>query len=149
MTIHTLLLVRHGEASASWGEHNDPGLSKEGQNQAHALIDYYAKDDLNKYNFISSPKRRALETSQPLAKFYNKDVIACKAFSEIPSDNIPNERKQEWLKKIMLQEQIMLPVGVMQGRLSPIKGDRIQSFPWQNWRRELYCFSEMGFERIE
>ena len=43
----------------------------------------------------------------------------------------------------------MLPVGVMQGRLSPIKGDRIQSFPWQNWRRELYCFSEMGFESIE
>ena len=38
MTIHILLLVRHGEASASWGEHNDPGLSKEGQNQAHALI---------------------------------------------------------------------------------------------------------------
>ena len=53
MTIHILLLVRHGEASESWGEHNDPGLSKEGQNQAHALIDYYAKDDLNKYNFIS------------------------------------------------------------------------------------------------
>ena len=109
MTIHTLLLVRHGEASASWGDHDDPGLSEKGQNQAHALIDYFAKDDLNKYNFISSPKRRALETSQPLAKFYNKDVIACKAFSEIPSDNIPNERKQEWLKNIMLQEQIMLP----------------------------------------
>lgn len=109
MTIHTLLLVRHGEASASWGDQDDPGLSEKGQNQAHALIDYFAKDDLNKYNFISSPKRRALETSQPLAKFYNKDVIACKAFSEIPSDNIPNERKQEWLKNIMLQEQIMLP----------------------------------------
>ena len=25
------------------------------------------------------------------------------------------------------------PLGMMQGRLSPIKGGKIQTFPWQNW----------------
>ena len=27
-------LVRHGEASASWGEHSDPGLSDKGLREA-------------------------------------------------------------------------------------------------------------------
>ena len=33
-----LLLIRHGEASESWGDHPDPGLSENGKAQANSLI---------------------------------------------------------------------------------------------------------------
>ena len=35
-------------------------------------------------------------------------------------------------------------LGMMQGRLSPIKGGKIQSFPWQNWKNEAKIQSDMG-----
>ena len=38
MAIHTILLIRHGEASASWGDHADPGLSDNGKKQADELL---------------------------------------------------------------------------------------------------------------
>ena len=34
-----IILVRHGEASASWSEDPDPGLSKDGINQAKKLCE--------------------------------------------------------------------------------------------------------------
>ena len=37
----------------------------------------------------------------------------------------------------------------MQGRLSPIVGDKIQSFPWQNWRKELREFNDLNLSRVE
>lgn len=116
MTIHTLLLVRHGEASASWGDHIDPGLSKNGLKQANNLIQFFSNEDLSSFDFFSSPKARAIETSTPLAKSYKKHVIVNKRFSEIPSENIPNNKKQGWLKEIMLQDQSALPVMVKDWR---------------------------------
>lgn len=35
-------------------------------------------------------------------------------------------------------------LGMMQGRLSPIKGGKIQTFPWQNWKNEPKIQSDMG-----
>ena len=34
----SLIFVRHGEASGSWGEHPDPGLSESGVSQSQKLI---------------------------------------------------------------------------------------------------------------
>ena len=34
-----LLLVRHGEASESWGNHPDPGLSDQGIKQSISLLE--------------------------------------------------------------------------------------------------------------
>ena len=28
-------------------------------------------------------------------------------------------------------------IGFMQGRLSPMQGKKIQSFPWKNWKNEF------------
>ena len=40
-------------------------------------------------------------------------------------------------------------IGFMQGRLSPIRNNRIQSFPWDNWQIEFLEARELGFKLIE
>ena len=40
-------------------------------------------------------------------------------------------------------------IGIMQGRLTKQKGDKIQSFPIGNWEREFELASEIGFSCIE
>lgn len=40
-------------------------------------------------------------------------------------------------------------IGFMQGRLSPIYFDRIQSFPWNNWKNEFIQSKEIGFSLLE
>jgi len=112
MAIHTLLLIRHGEASASFGEHSDPGLSNRGKEQANNLIDTFSKENLNNFKFISSPKLRAVETAQPLKLQYNKDLVVQNQFSEIPSDDIPPHEKQDWLRGVISQEIKTLPEAV-------------------------------------
>ena len=112
MAIHTLLLIRHGEASASFGEHADPGLSEKGKQQAHNLMETLSKENFDNFKFISSPKLRAIETAQPLRLEYNKDLVIQNEFSEIPSNNIPGHEKQEWLRGVMSQETVALPEAV-------------------------------------
>ena len=112
MAIHTLLLIRHGEASASFGEHSDPGLSEKGKQQAHNLMETHSKENFDNFKFISSPKLRAIETAQPLRLEYNKDLVIRNEFSEIPSNNIPDHEKQEWLRGVMSQETLTLPEAV-------------------------------------
>ena len=41
------------------------------------------------------------------------------------------------------------PVGVMQGRLLPPVGDRIQAFPGKRWREEFQTAGECGLDLIE
>ncbi|MDP2167676.1 MAG: sugar phosphate isomerase/epimerase family protein [Thermodesulfovibrionales bacterium] len=43
----------------------------------------------------------------------------------------------------------MNPVGVMQGRLVPRIGDRIQAFPWERWEEEFETAKACGFDSIE
>lgn len=40
-------------------------------------------------------------------------------------------------------------IGFMQGRLSPVRNGRIQSFPWDTWREEFELASKLCFEKIE
>jgi L-ribulose-5-phosphate 3-epimerase len=40
-------------------------------------------------------------------------------------------------------------VGMMQGRLSPMKNGRIQSFPHENWRNEIAEASQISIKKIE
>jgi hexulose-6-phosphate isomerase len=40
-------------------------------------------------------------------------------------------------------------IGFMQGRLSPVRNGRIQSFPWDTWREEFETASKLSFEKIE
>lgn len=40
-------------------------------------------------------------------------------------------------------------IGIMQGRLSPQLGNRIQAFPLDNWREEFVTAKEIGYNSIE
>jgi len=40
-------------------------------------------------------------------------------------------------------------VGFMQGRLSPIRNGRIQSFPWDHWKNEFKVAEELELNKIE
>jgi len=41
------------------------------------------------------------------------------------------------------------PIGIMQGRLSPPVGGKIQAFPWDTWKEEFFRASEIGVELID
>ena len=45
--------------------------------------------------------------------------------------------------------KISSSVGFMQGRLSPMRNQRIQSFPWGHWEEEFRIAGELGFTKIE
>ena len=40
-------------------------------------------------------------------------------------------------------------IGFMQGRLSPLRNGRIQSFPWGNWENEFRQAEDLGFTLME
>lgn len=40
-------------------------------------------------------------------------------------------------------------IGFMQGRLSPIVGGRIQSFPWKNWQNEIIAAKKISLNLME
>ena len=40
-------------------------------------------------------------------------------------------------------------IGFMQGRLSPIVNNMIQSFPWNNWREEISVAASLGLSKME
>ena len=40
-------------------------------------------------------------------------------------------------------------IGFMQGRLSPVRNGRIQSFPWGNWENEFRQAEDFGFTAVE
>ena len=84
-----LFFVRHGEAASAWQNHENPGLSKAGLLQAKNLIKHNNFLDLKDFTFMSSPKSRAIETAQPLANKFNKEIVIDDAFIEIPSYDIP------------------------------------------------------------
>ena len=39
-----------------------------------------------------------------------------------------------------------MKLGFMQGRLSPIYRNRIQAFPWNNWKKEFGVANSLGIE---
>ncbi|MGB2220660.1 MAG: phosphoglycerate mutase family protein, partial [Henriciella sp.] len=51
-----IMLVRHGEAAASWGAHKDPGLSETGHQQAAVVAEELSF--FNHEQIITSPMRR-------------------------------------------------------------------------------------------
>jgi|TARA_Y100000294_G_scaffold86713_1_gene81127 hexulose-6-phosphate isomerase len=40
-------------------------------------------------------------------------------------------------------------IGFMQGRLSPMQGKKIQSFPWKNWKKEFQIGNKLDFKILE
>ena len=107
-----VIFIRHAEASSSWGDHHDPGLSDTGIAQSKKLINRPELKQLDGYSFISSPKLRAVETARPLAKKFKKELIIENIFTEIQSPNIEPENKQGWLKNILQMNKNDLPENI-------------------------------------
>jgi len=49
----------------------------------------------------------------------------------------------------MAKQRIKVIIGFMQGRLSPISKKKIQSFPWNYWRKEIVKAKKNNFNLIE
>ena len=104
-----LIFIRHGEAANAWGTHKDPGLSSLGYKQAESILENDELQRLNEFDFISSPKARAIETAKPLANKFQKKISIDETFNEIPSKNIADNMKQDWLKRIITMDKKTLP----------------------------------------
>ncbi|MCU1455278.1 MAG: hypothetical protein JWN46_3424 [Acidimicrobiales bacterium] len=82
-----LVFVRHGLPVRIDGGSGpaDPSLSPTGIEQAQALADWWAPDDLDAV--VSSPLRRAQETAAPLAAAYELAVTLERGLQEFDADS--------------------------------------------------------------
>ncbi len=72
-----LILVRHAHRETTLAQ-LDNGLSEKGLSQVESLKAYFKKrwvdEGLSGFRFLSSPKKRCLETIQPIAETVNQTV---------------------------------------------------------------------------
>ena len=98
-----LYLVRHGQASAGFADHADPGLNQVGQAQALQTAQLLCR--LPPISIISSPLARARETALPLLGLWHGNAGPALQLddrvSEIASEHSDLTRRAEWLASIM------------------------------------------------
>ena len=92
-------LVRHGRAAASWAENLDPGLDQLGRSQALQAAETIAL--AAPAALVSSPLKRARETSVPLAELLDRSVSLEPRFAEIPSPGLDLRARGPWLGQVM------------------------------------------------
>jgi probable phosphoglycerate mutase len=102
-----IYIVRHGEASISWGGKSDPGLSLQGKSQAIESARELAKFNSQALQLISSPKKRAMETAEPLGQTLKKPIKIMSEFDEIPSQKA--KKKNQWLRRVAATHSSKLP----------------------------------------
>jgi broad specificity phosphatase PhoE len=95
-----IYMVRHGKATAGFGENMDPGLDALGHSQALAVAQ--TLKSVGPLPILSSPLRRTQETAIPLATLWNRKPIIETAVAEIPSPKgMSLEDRVLWLRKVM------------------------------------------------
>ena len=105
-----VILVRHGEAASTWdGDDRDPGLSPKGVDQAKSINDFTKKIFSKEYEFISSPKKRAIETLKYASEGIDINFSINENFVEIPAEDIDSDIRFEWLKDISTRKIDTLP----------------------------------------
>lgn len=93
-----LYLIRHGEAAAAWGDHDDPGLSPLGLKQA---ADAAMKLGVLKPALaISSPLARCRETAAAFEMESGLGARIVPAVTEIPTPEGVGDRRA-WLQQAM------------------------------------------------
>lgn len=93
-----IYLIRHGEASAGWGDALDPGLSELGNQQAEATA-----SKLKNYGAcpaLKSPMARCRETALAFEQLKGVDALVNPAISEIETPKNLKDRSQ-WLRGLM------------------------------------------------
>ena len=98
-----IYLVRHGQAAANWGQDLDPPLSELGKAQAQSVSQDLQKliAAERKVNIISSPIRRALETSIPFCQARGQEASIESKVAEIPNPLDNMDDRLPWLMNIM------------------------------------------------
>ncbi len=94
-----LYLIRHGQASAGWGQDMDPGLSELGWEQASEAAAIL--EALGPLPVVSSPMRRTRETARPFSTRWGRAPRIEPRISEIPSPSEDLEARREWLAGVM------------------------------------------------
>lgn len=96
-----LVLVRHAEATAGWGDDPDPGLSEHGHRQAAGLVDDVAP--IGPLPLVVSPLRRTRETAAPLAERWAVAPRIEPAVGEIvaPVPEADLDARADWLRSAM------------------------------------------------
>lgn len=95
-----LYLVRHGRAAAGFAEAADPGLDALGRTQADQVAERLAP--LGPLAMLTSPLKRARETSEPLAARWRRPVPVEPAVAEIPSPaGLDLAERAVWLREFM------------------------------------------------
>lgn len=92
-------LVRHGQASATWEQALDPGLSDLGREQAEAVARDLAP--LGPLALFASPLARAQETAAPLARLWSRTPVIEPRLAEIPKPRHEIADRGAWLRGIM------------------------------------------------
>ena len=94
-----LVLVRHGEAAAGWGDavDTDPGLSARGRAQALAMADALAP--LGPLPVVVSPLRRTRETAAALEERWGTPARVDPAVGEVPSP--ASDDRFSWLAQLL------------------------------------------------
>ncbi len=110
-----LYLVRHGEASAKWGEHRDPGLSELGQSQALDACQFLLDKLSGSVRLYSSPLARARETAIQLADALEQKPQIDDRIREIPAP-VPLPDRQNWLRGFMNERWDSQPETLLQWR---------------------------------
>ena len=96
-----LLLVRHAEPTASWQEHDDPGLSDRGRHQAAELAARLG--DRAPRVVVSSPLARARETAAAFTHGREEGPRIEPGVGEIPTPAGRRVDRAAWLQETMRQ----------------------------------------------
>lgn len=94
-----LVLVRHGEAAAGWGEDPDPGLSERGRTQAEAMASAVAP--MGSLPVIVGPLRRTRETAAALERRWGVTARVDAAVGEVPSPTDDLAERMAWLRELL------------------------------------------------
>lgn len=94
-----LVLVRHGEAAAGWGDDPDPGLSERGRAQAEAMASALAP--LGPLPVVVSPLRRTRETAAALERVWGVTARVDAAVGEVPSSTDDLGERMAWLRRLL------------------------------------------------
>jgi broad specificity phosphatase PhoE len=83
-----LIVVRHAHRDKSEGRDSDNGVSGKGKKQAAKILEHFKKEFPSlspaKVRFLSSPKKRCVETVQPIAEWMKAKVHTSHLLDEGP-----------------------------------------------------------------
>jgi len=103
----TLIILRHAHRDTAKGTSQNNGLSEKGRRQVRYLFDFYFErfPDLENPRLVSSPKRRCMETLEPLARKLERKLQVDPLLDERkPSETLAQFKqrirqfKKAWLK---------------------------------------------------